>query len=153
MNNYSISQFKIALIFVISITILYGCGHPRQTQIRNDLQALRLQAEAGTVKWSDYYLQAYQNILSGPQFNGKGFQLRQLNELIDVAKSYEGGRITKDEFYSRRRSATADWQRERERINAEIDSRPVTPPPNFFPRPTVICDTWGSGSGSTTMCR
>lgn len=61
-------------------------------------------AEAGTLKWSEYYKGAYR--VAGAA-GAHGTTLARLNEVIRDAEQYEAGTISKSEFEYRQRAARA----------------------------------------------
>lgn len=91
-------------IAVILVCLLAGCASTRLAEIQAYAATNRPLAEAGTIKWSDYYLGLHRvGVASGMPANT---QMR-LNNMIRDAQQFEAGQITRDEFDYRRRAATA----------------------------------------------
>ena len=66
--------------------------------------------ETGQMKWSDYYIGLYESIASQPNYT-TGDILKVIDSQIDAAKDYEGNKITKEAFESKRRKARAELYR------------------------------------------
>lgn len=138
-------------ILLILAMLLSGCAtnqnKPSAFQIYGESNFNR--AESGEIKWSDYYLGAYEKLRLESGRN-TGNQLIIFNELIDTAKSYEAGTITKDQFDSKRRDAKGKLQQ------LDSDSRIVKDesiftypyPPAYTPPRATSCTT----SGGQTFC-
>jgi hypothetical protein len=139
---------KILLILAL---LLSGCAtnlqKPSAFQIYAESNFTR--AESGEMKWSDYYLGAYEKLRLESSKN-TGNQLIIFNELIDTAKAYEAGAITKDQFESKRREARGKLQQ------LDSDSQIVKDesiftypyPPAYTPPRATTC----TSSGGQTFC-
>lgn len=114
--------------------------------------------ESGQMKYSDYYIGMYNSFESQPNYV-TGEYLSVFNGLINNATDFESGKMTKEEFASKRREAKAnlwkidsDYQLKRQEIEAQ---RPVQPPP-YIPyvrksHPTTTnCNTYGNNTTCTT---
>ena len=106
-------------------------------------------AESGRIKWSDYYLGYYDKLRLESNKN-TGNELIIFNELIDAAKSFEDGFLTKDQFESKRRDARGRLQQleSDSRITKEESIFIYPYPPAYTPPRTTSCTT----SGGQTFC-
>ena len=87
--------------------VLAGCVSPQVREYTTWLNTNLELAKAGQIKWSDFYTQGYDRIKNLDGLADKGFYLQLCNQDIDAAKSYEAGKISKDEFESYQRNSDA----------------------------------------------
>lgn len=139
---------KILLILAL---LLSGCAtnqqKPSAFQIYAESNFAR--AESGEMKWSDYYLGAYEKLRLESSKN-TGNQLIIFNELIDTAKAYEAGAITKDQFESKRRDARGKLKQLE--ANAQIENEPSIFAIPYGPAYTPPRATTCTSSGGQTFC-
>lgn len=114
-----------ALFLALAVLALVGCEtmpqqqpDPRVSEFFEWRTAARKQAEAGQMKWSDYYTQSYDRIAELPNDPLAALDMQILSEMIPVARKFESGEITAEQFDDARRAArakirqaTADLQR------------------------------------------
>ncbi|PPC95213.1 MAG: hypothetical protein CTY33_00205 [Methylotenera sp.] len=128
---------KIIFALLAVITISSCATHSAPRSLVNDFHHANFaKVESGQMKWSDYYLGIYENIKSQPSPTS-GSQMLVVNGMIDSALEYETGKIDKDAFMSKRRSANAeltqidaDYQTKLVEIQA---SRPTPEPYAYRP--------------------
>ena len=101
----------LGLIYLLAL-FMSGCVTNPAIQIQNEYSLYiaenRPKALGGTIKWSDYYsggLAIAERI--PPNMNGRMNQIITWRESINMAKEYESGRITKEEFYKWRDDSNA----------------------------------------------
>lgn len=141
-------------IVLIVILFLVGCATSPNTAMSPAKvygQANMPLAESGKIKWSDYYLGMYEKLLTESGTN-TGNQLIIFNDLIDTAKAYEAGLITKDKFESKRREARGKLKQLE--INAQVENEPsifsAPQPPANTPRQSTTCTSSGGQIFCTT---
>jgi hypothetical protein len=145
------SLSKLIFIFFIFTGLLSGCVVDQALQkwsVENYAAA-----EAGKMPWSEYYLQFYKQAEASQQPN-KGAMLGRINAMITLAKMYESGQITKDQFETGQRMAKAEQAIDDE--NAELQTRRAMAA-GFKAmgdaNKSVTCSTYGYGNSATTTCR
>lgn len=99
-------------ILVIAIAILGGCAtapsNPAQNQVIMYIAEERPKAIAGTIKWTTYYQGAINLANTYPDSAPGKFQLiAEMTEALGMARQYEAGRISKEEFYKWREDGNA----------------------------------------------
>jgi hypothetical protein len=111
------------MLWLVACIVLVGCAQMETQRIRNWTQQNKPMAQSGAMAWSEYYTGLYNQIAMVPDnINGKGFYLQASAALIDAAKAYEDGKITKDDFESFQRTMTgkeAEYQEQVRRSNAQ----------------------------------
>lgn len=136
---------------LIVALLLSGCAtlntnvSPSESYATNNLPLAR----EGKIKWSDYYLGLY-NKLQTESYLNTGNQLVICNELIDTSKEFEAGKLTKDQFESKRRDAIGRLKQLE--TNTKIENEPsifaVPYGPAYTPPRSTSCTT----SGGQTFC-
>lgn len=155
-------------IFLMLVLVLSACAsNPPEVQAVDQMLEWRntahKQALDGSMKWSDYYIQYFDQMQALPPSPNKSVEMRMVSELIPTARKYEAGELTKDQFYDIRRIVGAKYQEQHDNIqradrqdNIAMDSLLLQQFGNSLrPTPTVNCTTTrlpGSYS-STTNCR
>lgn len=111
-------MLRAVLIGLLSVaTILTGgCASQQAREFRAWIPTAEKRAEAGDVKWSDVYREAYDKINRAPDA-GKADAMEHYNTLLNFAIAYEGGRLSKDEFDNIRRIMKIDATRKREQAD------------------------------------
>ena len=102
-------KYLLSLLIVVALT---GCVANPSVKYVEDIKSYiaedRPKALGGSLKWSTYYeggLAIAKQIPSNIQ--GRSDQINDWLESINVAKEYEAGRLTKDEFYKWREEFNA----------------------------------------------
>lgn len=111
---------------------------------------------AGTMKQSEYYSRLYERLSQPPVSPPQYAAMQGASRMIDVAKDYEAGRITKDQFDSAHRQAMIEFQGTMQRAQAQaaaqadanrraaamymLQNRPIT----------TNCNRFGNSSTCTT---
>lgn len=104
------SQFltmkKILSILFVAL-VLFGCASPQQSAQMQELKRWQAQAksnaESGRMKWSAYYSEYWERLNVMPPHPQKTDLQQSLAELIPIARQYESGQISKDQFEDYRR--------------------------------------------------
>ena len=99
-------------MYVLLAVLVSGCALQNAYTIRgikNDINSYvaeyKPKAIAGSIKWTEYYQGVIDRVKGFPDgTEGKGVLLIQWTEMYNVAKNYEDGKMTKDEFYQWRDS-------------------------------------------------
>ncbi|WP_426111642.1 lipoprotein [Massilia sp. PWRC2] len=101
---------------------------PPRLQAQEFAQSARPQAEAGQMKWSDYYGAMYRTIADGRPEAGSTDRMKIFGMMRTNALAYEDGQITREQFFGRQRSADESYMSVAERdlaTQARLDaSRP-----------------------------
>jgi hypothetical protein len=103
---------KYFILFTLSISILVGCAINPAVKYVEEMKLYiaenRPLALSGTIKWTTYYeggLSLAKKI--PPNIQGRSDEISDWLESINVAKEYEAGRLTKEEFYKWREASNA----------------------------------------------
>lgn len=139
---------KILLILAL---LLSGCAtlntniSPSESYAKVNLPL----AKTGQLKWSEYYLGLYKKLELESYIN-TGNQLVICNELIDTSKELEAGKLTQDQFESKRRNALGRLKQLE--ANTKIENEPsifaIPYGPAYTPPRTTNC----TSSGGQTFC-
>ena len=103
---------KYIYILASLVVVLSGCAINPAVKYNEDIQLYiaenRPKALAGSLKWTTFYEGglAIANQIP-PHVQGRSVQISDWNESINVAKEYEAGNLTKEEFYSWREAYNA----------------------------------------------
>ena len=99
-------MYRLALTLVLAFFIT-ACASPQQqaqvTEFRSWQASRQAQARAGQVQWSVYYSELWGRMSQLPNDPQKPLMMATTAELIPIARSYEAGRITKEQFEDTRR--------------------------------------------------
>jgi len=109
------------IITILALVLLTGCAAVRQSELVKWSDATKAMAQSGQIKWSDYYTQLFDKIEEADLGIHKGYSLQAANGLIDAAKQYENGQISKEQFEAAQRSAKAYVAQARSAIIANSD--------------------------------
>jgi hypothetical protein len=139
---------KILLILAL---LLSGCAtlNTNMSPSESYAKVNRPLAIAGKLKWSDYYLGLYKKLQTESYMN-TGNQLVICNELIDTAKELESGKLTQDQFESKRRDALGRLKQLE--ANAQIENEPSIFSIPYGPAYTPPRATTCTSSGGQTFC-
>lgn len=153
--------------------LLTGCASqptpvdPRVTEFETWREEAHDQVKQGKMTWLAYYLGAYDRLNAMPQTRGTAAHLKTLSQLIPIARKYEAGELTHDQFSDARRIVLANLNanvtemeaaqkeaREAAALDAIRSSLPALKPyqPPVPPQP-ISCTSTSSGSLVTTNCR
>lgn len=127
-------QIKSFCVSLSLVLLLVGCAvNPAQQALTrvHEYQAInKPKAEIGVLKWSDYYSGMLEQIRSLPNnFTQKTLELGQYSYGIEMAKKYESGEITKDEFYQWRAESnnkSSEYSKNFNQAKAECDFESVS---------------------------
>lgn len=112
-------MFRIALALVL-ICLLNACASPQQKAQQAEFHQWRTsrqaQARAGQIQWSVYYTELWSRINQLPNEPQKPLMLATTAELIPLARRYEAGQITKDQFEDTRRIIISRSNQEQQNI-------------------------------------
>lgn len=140
---------RLIIVAATAAVILTGCVSAQQRAYEEKHQTVdawvRTHQDAvsrGEVKTSVYYTQMYDVLSTPPVSSVDLVYMREVNGLIASAKEMEAGKISADEFASRRRlaninikeqaqeiraqAAQAEQERRRAALSAYMQMRPVT---------------------------
>ena len=99
-------MYRLALTLVLAFFIT-ACASPQQqaqvAEFRSWQASRQAQAMAGQVQWSVYYSELWGRMNQLPHNPQKPAMMASTAELIPIARSYEAGRITKEQFEDARR--------------------------------------------------
>lgn len=132
-------------------------------------------AQAGEILWSQHYSLAYARSFSSPSMTAQADVMHQNSVMLQAARTYEQGGITKDEFEGLQRQAAVIRMRELQieeaqasarrgaaaaafaagiqNVNSQYRYTPIAAPPAYVPPPRPInCLTQPSGNGLMTTC-
>lgn len=152
---------KIALLFLI----LTACEMPVKPDPQQEHLAMRKEmAKSGQIKWSEYYNEVF-TMFEKSNYSDKGFMMQYLVTAISMAKKYESGQISADEFDLYRKQLSADItsveetkRAQQQQAQREYDDE--TQRQLFIMRqnqnrrsPQLNCTTTTYGSTAQTNCR
>ena len=113
------------LLGVFLVFSLAGCATAPVDQAAIDLRAWAptalQEARDGSRRWSDYYTEFY-NRLRDTNFADRAFLMEVTANLIDVARAFEAGAISEQQFDSARRQAEVAVTRNTEQLTREQDA-------------------------------
>lgn len=95
---------------VLVAFLLTACASgptPQRVAYDNYVSSNEARAESGAIKWSTYYEGLYSH---GAAANAPAYVLKANIEMIDHARDYEAGKITKPEFQQNRRRVKVESQ-------------------------------------------
>jgi hypothetical protein len=99
-------MYRIVFTMVLAF-LLNACASPQQqaqvAEFRSWQSSRQAQAMAGQVQWSVYYSELWGRMNQLPHNPQKPAMMASTAELIPIARSYEAGRITKEQFEDARR--------------------------------------------------
>ncbi|WP_454845331.1 hypothetical protein [Ralstonia thomasii] len=151
---------SLAAVFLM---MLGACQSPQLAAYRSKVEAQQAWAQqnggavqTGRMKQSEYWAGAYGIVTRPPVLQQDLPVIKITSKMIDLSKDLEAGRISQDEFDSKKREllnagleenaaiqqqqAAADDQRRRTALDFYLRSRPVT----------TNCSAFGSNASCTT---
>ena len=112
-------MYRLALILVSALFIT-ACASPQQqaqvAEFRSWQASRQAQARAGQVQWSVYYSELWSRINQLPNDPQKPLMMATTAELIPIARRYEAGQITKEQFEDIRRIIISRANQEQQNI-------------------------------------
>ena len=118
-------MFRLALTLVLTLFIT-ACASPQQqaqvAEFRSWQASRQAQARAGQVQWSVYYSELWGRINQLPNDPQKPLMMATTAELIPIARSYEAGQITKEQFEDTRRIIISRTNQEQQNIQQRQQS-------------------------------
>jgi hypothetical protein len=156
---------RLFLSFVIAL-LLTACAAPQQrTQIESFQkwrETRQSQARMGQLPWSTYYSELWSRMNSLPSDPQKSLMLETTARLIPLAKQYEAGQISKDQFEDARRIVISGHQQgeqkiqQRQQANNDAQAEKLYRIGNQLMQPknpSITCTNNRTGSGtSITNC-
>lgn len=109
------------IVFTLALAILItACASPQQqaqvAEFKSWQVSRQAQARAGQVQWSVYYTELWSRINQLPNDPQKPLMMSTTAELIPIARSYEAGQITKEQFEDTRRIIISRTSQEQQNI-------------------------------------
>ena len=118
-------MYRLALTLVLAFFIT-ACASPQQqaqvAEFRSWQASRQAQARAGQVQWSVYYSELWGRINQLPNDPQKPLMMATTAELIPIARSYEAGQITKEQFEDTRRIIISRTNQEQQNIQQRQQS-------------------------------
>jgi len=112
-------MYRVLITFVMAL-VLTACASPQQkAQIAEfySWQANRqAQAKAGQVQWSVYYTELWTRLSQMPDDPQKPQIMATTAELIPIARRFEAGQMTKEQFEDSRRIIISRSRQEQQTI-------------------------------------
>jgi hypothetical protein len=99
-------MYRIAIALVLAF-LLNACASPQQKAQMTEFEQWRTsrhaQAKAGQVQWSVYYTELWSRMNQLPKNPQMPLWMATTAELIPIARRFEAGQITKEQFEDLRR--------------------------------------------------
>ena len=118
-------MYRLALTLFLAF-FLTACASPQQqaqvTEFRSWQASRQAQARAGQVLYSVYYSELWSRMNQLPNDPQKPLMLATTAELIPLARSYEAGQITKEQFEDTRRIIISRTNQEQQNIQQRQQS-------------------------------
>jgi len=154
------------LLSLITALLLGACASPQQRAKVEDFQKWsenrQSQARTGQIPWSTYYSELWSRMNSLPSDPQKPLMLETTARLIPLARQYEAGQISKDQFEDARRIVISGYQRGQQNIQQQQQAINDAQAERLYrignqvmqPRnPTITCINNRTGLGSSiTNC-
>ena len=151
---------------LITALLLSACASPQERAQVEDFQKWRAnrhsQAQMGQIPWSLYYSELWSRMNSLPTDPQKPLMLETTARLIPLARQYESGQISKDQFEDARRIAISGLQQGQQNIQQRQQAINDAQAEQLYrigsqvmqPRnPTITCINNRTGTGSSiTNC-
>lgn len=158
-------MFRLFLSISTAI-LLSACASPQQVAQVEDFQNWRAnrqsQAQMGQIPWSTYYSELWSRMNSLPSDPQKPLMLETTARLIPLARQYESGQISKEQFEDARRIVISGLQRNQQSIQQRQQAINDAQAEQLYrignqvmqPRnPTITCIKNSTGPGSSiTNC-
>jgi len=114
-------NMKNILVILFVVISLIGCANPVQTKmegIKDTINELRPKAEAGTLKWSEYYQIIVDKMKTLPStVADRDAEIQEYYYGIEIAKKYESGLMSKEDFYKWREDSNAKSKERGDKFN------------------------------------
>jgi hypothetical protein len=108
------------LLAIITALLLSACASPQQrAQVDGFIkwrENRQTQAQMGQIPWSTFYAELWSRLNSLPSDPQKPLMLETTARLIPLARQYESGQISKNQFEDARRIVVSGHQQERQNI-------------------------------------
>ena len=118
-------MYRLALTLVLAFFIT-ACASPQQqaqvAEFRSWQASRQAQARAGQVQWSVYYSELWSRMNQLPNDPQKPLMMATTAELIPIARRYEAGQITKEQFEDTRRIIISRTNQEQQNIQQRQQS-------------------------------
>jgi hypothetical protein len=118
-------MYRLTLTLVLAF-FLGACASPRQqaqvAEFNGWLSNRNAQAMAGQVMWSVYYSELWSRVSQQPNNPQKLTIMATAAELIPIARSYEAGQITKEQFHDSRRIIYSRSNQEQQKVQQRQQS-------------------------------
>jgi hypothetical protein len=118
-------MYRLALTLVLALFIT-ACASPQQqaqvAEFRSWQASRQAQARAGQVQWSVYYSELWGRMNQLPNDPQKPLMMATTAELIPIARRYEAGQITKEQFEDTRRIIISRTNQEQQNIQQRQQS-------------------------------
>ena len=118
-------MYRLALTLVLAFFIT-ACASPQQqaqvAEFRSWQASRQAQARAGQVQWSVYYSELWGRMSQLPNDPQKPLMMATTAELIPIARRYEAGQITKEQFEDTRRIIISRTNQEQQNIQQRQQS-------------------------------
>jgi hypothetical protein len=156
---------RLLLPFLTAL-LLCACASPQQRAQVDDFQKWRenrqSQARTGQIPWSIYYSELWSRMNNLPSDPQKPLMLETTAKLIPLARQYEAGQISKEQFEDARRIVISGHQQGQQNIQQRQQAINDAQAEQLYrignqvmqPRnPTVTCIKNSTGPGSSiTNC-
>lgn len=110
---------RLFLSFVVAL-LLTACASPQQRAQAEDFQKWRTnrysQAQMGQIPWSTYYSELWSRANNLPSDPQKPLLLETTARLIPIARQFESGQMTRDQFDDARRIAISSFQQSQQNM-------------------------------------
>ena len=110
-------MYRTFLTILLAL-LLTACASPQQkaqvAEFYNWQSTRQAQANAGKVQWSVYYTELWTRLSQMPDDPQKPLAMSTTAELIPIARNYEAGKITKEQFEDLRRIIVSRTNQERQ---------------------------------------
>jgi len=118
-------MYRLALTLVL-VFFITACASPQQqaqvAEFNSWLTNRNAQAMAGQVMWSVYYSELWNRVNQQPNNPQKLTIMATAAELIPIARSYEAGQITKEQFHDTRRIIYSRSNQEQQKVQQRQQS-------------------------------
>jgi major membrane immunogen (membrane-anchored lipoprotein) len=114
---------KSLLVIFCALSLLTGCATANRqkiTELETWAVESRAQAQAGKIKWSDYYKSLFKKLSDG-SYGDQTHAMELSSNMIDMALLYEDGKIDKNTFESFERRAEVSSQKNSAQQGQEQD--------------------------------
>ena len=106
-------SFPSTLGALALLAVLAGCGSPRDSALDEFARwqdGARAQAQAGTLRWSEFYKQSFDRLTALPPSLQQDSQLENTVLLLSTARKYEARELSAQQFAAERDSIETQLQ-------------------------------------------